>query len=256
MGARVRALQWLGLVTMTVSAFWPTYHFRTYPIPGLETPPAAVMPGAQRAITGAERFYVLGTREVPAQEFGAAVVEAARGPDRLGPAWDRRRWYPYALLPLWVLALALVSGRGGAPGAVRRRLVGLCLWGLTFALALFEALYLRTEYLPFAPGFLGRVEGFLAWLFVLGILLYRRPPDRRVGAVEATLAAQALLSFVHALTLPSTMARGWWGTFETGAVLATVWTNFPPAFWLGCSGMLLVALPVYLRRTPAGLDLP
>ena len=121
--------------------------------------------------------------------------------------------------------------------------------------ALFEALYLRTEYLPFAPGALGRVEGFLAWLFVLGLLLYRRPPDRRLGAVEATLAAQALLSFVHALTLPSTMARGWWGTFEAGAVLRTVWTNFPPAFWLGCSGLLLVALPVYLRRTSAGEDL-
>ena len=251
MGDRIRTLQWIGLALMALSAFWPTYHFRVYPVPGLESAsPAMIHPGRHR-LSAVERFHVLGTREVPAQEFGAAVVETVRGPDRIGPAWDRRRWYPYALLPFWILALALVSGRRAGAGTLSRRLVGVGLWGLALALALFEALYLRTEYLPFAPGLLGRVEGFLAWLLVLTLLFYRRPVDRRLGAVEATIASQALLSFVHALTLPSTMARGWWGAFDTSAVLATVWTNFPFAFWLGCAGLLLIALPIYLRRVPA-----
>ena len=31
--------------------------------------------------------------------------------------------------------------------------------------------------------------------------------------------------------------------------LSDLWINFKPAFWIGCLGLLLASLPVYLRRS-------
>ena len=246
---RVRTIQWVGLAIMAASAFWPTLHFRSYPIPGVAVPEARAAHRSADPPTTDRGYFMPGAREVPARELATALGETARGPSRVRPLWERRRWYPYFLLPCWILAFVLLAGTSRERGGFRRRIVGTSLWTLALVLAVFEAVYLRAEYAPFLPGFAGRAEAFLAWLLVVAILLYRRRADRALGAVEATVAAQALLSFVHALTLPSTMARGWWGNYETAAVLETVWVNFPPAFWLGCVGLLLIALPVYLRRS-------
>jgi hypothetical protein len=237
----VRVGQWVGLGLFAFTALLPVFHFRAYPLEGLSVPAGGVFFQVDGASAGVG-FHAAGEREVPTQELGAALMEAVRGPGRVAPFWERRRWYPYFLLPLWILALVLAQR---VPRL--RRTVGLSLWVLALGLAGFEAAYLRAEYAPFLTGLGGRIEGVSVWLFVLAVLFYRRPRDRRPGAVEATVASQALLGFAHALTLPSTMARGWWGAFETDAVLAAVGQNFPPAFWLGCAGLLLTALPVYLR---------
>jgi hypothetical protein len=235
----VRRLQLLGLVVLALCAFWPAYHFRAYPVRG------ALPQYAEAAPVG---FYVADTRQVPAHEIGRALLAGVRGPERGVALWDARPWYPYVLVPLWLLAL-LLAGRPGDPARHgRRRGVGAVLVLLATGVALLEAFYLRADYESFLPGRLGVAESLGAWFLILAMLFYRRRPDRHLGAVEAGVAAQALLAFVHLLTLPSTMARPWIGTYELGAVARAIGLNFLPAFWVGCAGMLLVALPVYLRR--------
>ncbi len=240
MASLARALVWFGLLLVVVSAFLPTFHFTAYP--AVVTAPIAVPASASTV-----RIHVSGGREVPAQEFGQAVASAVRGPERALPFWRVRRWYPWYLALLWIPALLLVRGRPASDR--RRRLVGAILWALTLGLLVFEAAYLHAEYNPFLPGVLGKVEGVGAWLFVATILLARRRADRRLGAVEAVVASQALLGFVHALTLPATMARTWMGQHSWSAVSEAVLINFPLSFWLGTLGLLLVAVPTYVRRT-------
>lgn len=232
----LRLCQYAGLLVVAVSAFLPTFHFTSLPVTGAHTssPSAGI--------------EVLGRRERPAFVLGEAVVCSVDGTAQACPFWDVRRWYPWYLVLLWAPALLLVRGR--APDSKRRRLAGGLMWLATFGLIAFEFFYLRAEYLPFLPGGWGTAERVGAWLFVVFVLLYRRKADRTLGAVEATVAAQALLGFIHALTLPSTMARGWLGRHEPGAVLEAVWTNFPPSFWIGCAGLLLLSLPIYLRPAP------
>ena len=231
----VRTLQWVGVVLLAASAFWPAVHVCAYP-----AQPASDGPGWVAAIG-------TGVREIPAHELGTAVVESLRGPDGVGPLWDARRWYPWYLALPWVLAL-LLSRPGSRP---RRRAVGAGALLLSVGVIAFEAAYLRAEYLAFLPGGLGRVEVAGAWLFVIGLLLYRRAADRHLGAVEATIGAQALLGLVHAVTLPATMFRSWLPGRDAGSVLAAVLHNFAPAFWIGMLALAMMAAPIYLRRTVA-----
>ena len=105
------------------------------------------------------------------------------------------------------------------------------------------------------------METLLAWLFVVGLLVYRRRAFRHVGAVEAAVAAQALLAFVHCLTLPATQARGLAGALPFADVVGAVTTNFLPGFWVACVGLVLVALPAYVghaqeRPEDQGLQTP
>ncbi len=233
----VRTMQWVGIVLVVGSAFWPTLRLEVFPTQD-DAPTQTFMASLLR-----------GNSEVPAQELGTAVVESVRGPEHVEPLWEARRWYPWYLAPLWVLALLTTAGAGLARRDRRRRLVGGLLLLLTGGLIAFEAAYLREEYLSFLPGLFGRIEGACAWFLVVAVLLYRRRQDRHLGALEATLGAQALLGFVHALTLPATMLRIWLPGRELGAVGEAVLHNFRPAFWVGSLGLLLVALPVYLRRS-------
>jgi hypothetical protein len=243
-----QGLQWAGLALFFATLFLPVFHFRVYPIAGLTVPATGVVLSSGEA-TARVGFHAVGAREVPAQVLGAAIAEGLQGPSFTRPFWERRRWYPYFLLPIWLLALVLGQRRERW-----RRPIGVLLWLLAFGLALFEARYLQSEYAPFLPGVAGRAEGVFVWLLVLSILFYRRPQDRHLGAIEACVASQALLGFVHALTLPSTMARGWWDAFPHDAVIEAVTRNYPPPFWLGCAGLLLIALPIYLRRTRTASD--
>jgi len=233
----LRTIQWVGVACVITSAFWPTLRMDVIPMP-----PAP----SRYALTSG---LVGGAAEVPAQEIGTAIVEAVRGPERTEPLWEVRRWYPWYLAPLWALALLATLGLAGARASRRRHLVGGLLLLVTGALIAFEAAYLRVEYRAFLPGTWGRIEGVGAWLFVIALLLYRRREDRHLGAVEATVGGQALLGFVHGVTLPATMARAWLPARGVRPVLEAVVQNFRPAFWLGMAGFLLLALPVLLRRT-------
>ena len=248
MSKTVLWIQWGGLLLMGVSAFGINYHYKAYPSAVVQQVARAdVRTASQPDVT----YRVMGAPEVPAREVGIPLVAWLNGQQSLRPLWEKRRWYPYLLLPLWILAMVLVRGKGRPAESRRRRLVGEGMWLLALCVGGFEFAYLFTEYAPFMPGFLGQVEIFLTWCFVLGMLFYRRKADRKVGAVEATVASQGLLAFAHAMTLPSTMARGWVGSTDLGTVIRTVFINFPPLFWIGCAGTLMIALPIYLRRTPA-----
>ena len=233
MSPLARTSQWLCILVLLGSAFLPTLWLRWFPT-------------EQGAKPWHASAFMTSVREVPAQVLSQATLDSVQGTLEACPLWVARRWYPWYLALLWLPALLLVRKR--PEGDRRRTLVGALLWGVTLVLLAFEAAYLYDEYLPLLPGMLGRIEGVAAWGFVAAILLYRRPADRRLGAVEATVASQALLGFVHALTLPGTMARGWLGAFPTEAVAEAVGRNFPLAFWAGTAMLLVIALPTYLPR--------
>ena len=237
-GPRARVLQWLGLVVFLGASFWPAQGPLRHPLGiGQDLPPRA----PRTPVPGEPPSRI----DIPASELGAALrADLASG--RLGEQlWQARRWYPQGLAPLWILALLAVLG--SADRARRRRvIVGGALLVLALALALLEACYLGVEYLSLLPATFGRVEVLLVWFVVVAILFLRRRGSGGVGAVEAHIGAQALLGFVHMLTLPATQARFWLDKFPLGEVLAAVGTNFRPAFWISCGALLLAAAPAYL----------
>ncbi len=229
----LRTVQWVGILLVAASAFLPALHVRAYP--GL----TGKLQAAWIAAVSPR------PREVPAQELGTAVVESLNGPDAVTPLWDVRRWYPWFLAPLWALALLFSRGRG-------RRWAGAGMLLLTFAIIVLEATYLRVEYLPFLSGGWGRAELAAVWLFIILVLLYRRPVDRHLGAVEAAIGAQGLLGFMHSVTLPATMFRQWLPGRDAGDVFRAVLHNFGPGFWLGMAGMLMMAAAIYLPWLRSG----
>jgi hypothetical protein len=222
-----RLLQWLGLAIVVVTAFGTHFELRARP----GQPLAQVARGRQ---------------EVPAEVLGAALADdlSARGPGlRL---WEARRWYPYLLVPFWLVGLAWVALRPRA-----RRPVGVGLLVLTLAVAVLEAFYLAVEYAPLLPDVFGQGEALIAWGIVATVLLWRRAPDRTPDAVEAHVASQAMLGWLHLLTLPATQARCWLDRHQVDDVVCAVGTNFGAAFWWGIAGLALMSLPVYLRPTRA-----
>lgn len=227
MPALVRRLQLLGLLVVALAAFLP-HHER------LARPGQAPLPSrAERQERPAE---------VLASALGRDLAEGSAGRH----LWEARRWYPYVLVLLWALALGLAAWR-----PAWRTGVGTGLMLVALALAVLEACYLAVEYEPLLPHLLGPVEGLLAWALVLAVLFARRAPDRSLGAVEAHVAAQALLSWLHLLTLPATEARCWLGEHGTLAVAGAVCANFQPAFWAAVLGLLAMWLPTCLRRVVA-----
>ncbi len=230
MGTRVRWAQVWGLLIFAVAAFFPGHASLEHP--------AGLLPLARAEAAAAARA------ETPAHLLAEAArrdLEQGRPGARL---WEVRRWYPFGLAPLWLLALLLA-----ALWPRLRALVGGSLLVLALGLALFEACYLGVEYAPLLPEVLGRGEVLLVWGGVVLVLFARRVVDRAPGAVEAHVAAQALLGWFHLLTLPATEARTWWAAHPVVDVVSTLATNFRPAFWVALAGLLLAFLPIYLRRT-------
>ena len=230
MGAHARWAQFLGLLIFAAAAFFPGHT-------NLEHP-SRLLPLAREKAAAAARS------ETPAHVLVEAVrsdLERGRPGVRL---WEVRRWYPFGLAPLWLLALLAV-----ALWPRLRALVGWALLVLALVLALFEAFYLGVEYAPLLPQVLGWGETLLVWVGVVLVLFARRAADRATGAVEAHVAAQALLAWFHMLTLPASEARIRWGTHSLGEMVTSLTTNFRPAFWAALAGLMLAFLPVYLRRT-------
>lgn len=243
----------MGVAIFAASAVLPVFHLRVWPVPPdrlLHVGPGGFQVESEEGLES----LVRGGEQVPAAVLGAAMYATGKT-GNLEPLWAQRSWYPYALLPIWGAALLLA--RSG--DRRRRRLAGGGLFAFTVGLAVLEAYYLRADYESFLSGTAGRVESVFAWLLVLAILFFRRRADRGLGAVEATIAAQALLAFVHLLTLPSSFARPWLGICDARIVVEAIGTDFRPAFWIGCAALLTAALPVYLRKSrsalPAGSEL-
>ncbi|MEZ6025224.1 MAG: hypothetical protein R3E85_03460 [Planctomycetota bacterium] len=191
---------------------------------------------------------------VPLAELGRAARTAWTDGD-VEPLWASRLWYPYALAPLWVLALLL---GGGAPHGLRRKLAGGLLVLVTLAVIPLEAAYLSNDYVAFLPPPFGDAEGVVVFVCVLFVLLARRPRDRHLAAVEGHVAAQALLSFLHMLTIPGTFARRW---IEDGADVHAATTSlveaFPLPFVVATAAFLGIAVVgVFGPRRAAGAQGP
>ena len=231
MAAPVRALQVLGAAAFFVAGFLVVLHVTTIPQPANGT---------------SVDFKTFGPPRRPIPETFAAIEHSARASDPR-PAWQQRLWYPWIVAGFWLLAASWARR-----GARARYQSGAALLVLSLAILVLEAAYLYQDYDPFLPGTAGTVEGCGVFVFVVFLLLYRRPADRRVDALEATIASQAILGFAHLLTLPSTMARPWFAYSSPEAVTQAVLTNFRPPFWIACAALLLASVPVYLsRRRPA-----
>lgn len=173
-------------------------------------------------------------------------LQAAFEAGDLAPLWEVRLWYPWLLAPLWLLAL-LLGGRRDGDG-VRRRVAGGLLLLVTAGLVVLEGVYLASDYEALLPPPFGDVEAVVAFVAVLFVLLARRAPDRRVGAVEGHVGAQALLSFLHLLTLPGTFARRWYlAGADSRAIAARLLDGFPPPFVTAQACLLALGLVVLLR---------
>lgn len=233
MAKSIRIIQMVGIAALAVCAFFPTMRYERHPgIGRLASTHYEISAGT----------FVGGTDQVPSHVLRAALAAVVDAPPRYERLWHARAWYPFLLAPIWLLALLLIRFR---------TIVGWALLLLAVGLAVFEAIYLRSDYASFLPPPMGVVEAVAAWIAIVAILFWRRKPDRRIAAVEAAVAAQALLCVAHLLTLPLTMARPWLADYPFGDVAAAVVTNFPPAFWSACAALLVVAVPVYVRRRAA-----
>lgn len=241
MPRRAAWVQLAGVLLFSGAMLLPAYHLRTYP--GLEhLPPGSyLLPEARE--------------EVPAAELLAGLVAWLEGRGSAG-LWAARRWYPFALAPLWLLALLAAGRVRRHPRPAWRRGLGLALLGVSAGVAAFEWAYLHADYVGFLGPALARAEVVLAWGFVLGLLFWRRRGAWSPAALEATVAAQALLALVHACTLPSTDARCWWDGHELGSLCRALGQNYRPAFWVGLAGLLLAALPAYLGPRPGARGAP
>ncbi len=185
------------------------------------------------------------------------VVGACRACEAVGhggPLWAARLWYPFALAPLWALALAL---GGGAASVGRRRAAGWLLTIATCGLIALEGAYLSIDYEPFAAPPFGEAEPALAFVLVLFVLLARRPRDRRIDAVEGHVGAQAALSFLHLVTLPGTYARRW---LEGGAEARTIGMRlldaFPAPFLVTLAALVAIVSVVLLGTRAEHLGTP
>ncbi|MDJ0972944.1 MAG: hypothetical protein QNJ98_00615 [Planctomycetota bacterium] len=239
MPTALRRLQWIGILLVVVSAALPAFAWKT----GRPFLPGTWVPTAGQVILVGE-----GSRQrTPAVEVGRGVMEslgagAGGGAEAL---WRRRPIYAYALVPFWILGLLMARRH--------RRAAGALLWLLTLGVVVLEALYLQSDYRPFFPKLLGSLETGIAWCVVCAMLVFRRPADRQLGAVESTVAAQALLAFVHGLTLPCTHVRDYVDHLTFAQLAERVGDAFAPGFWIGMAGFLLIAIPGYVGSRSSGV---
>ncbi|MFM8387569.1 MAG: hypothetical protein ACKOCB_12230 [Planctomycetia bacterium] len=220
-------LQLLGLLVVAVAGWLPLHE-------------RVAWPGQPALASRSER------QESAGEVLALALCEGLAQGRTAQRLWEARRWYPFALVLPWSLALLAVAWRPGW-----RTAVGTALMVLALGLCVLEACYLAVEYEPLLPRLLGGLEGVIAWLVVVALLFARRRGDRSLGAVEAHVASQALLGWLHLLTLPATQARGWLGEHGLGEVAGAVAANFQPAFWCALLGLLAMWLPACTRRLPA-----
>lgn len=235
----LRTLQWIGIACVAVSAALPAFGWQIG-TPGL---PLALQPGPREVVL----IGPPSEARTPVAEIAGGFTEWVGGGDAEDTLWSRRPIYAYALLPFWIAAILLARSR--------RRLAGTLVWLVTTAVIVLEAAYLKSDYLPFFPQLLGNLETGIAWCVVVGLLVWRRPADRTLGAVEAGIGAQALLAFVHGLTLPATLFRDWYAESGSNTALSNALAEFRPGYWVGMAGFILIAAGGYLgRRVDAPSD--
>jgi hypothetical protein len=243
---RGRRLRWAGLALVALSLFLPVHGCRV-DIGDFEPPPAPAADGSRSVVhtTSPLRVPVESIPEDFARGFAADGVR--------GGLREVRCWYPYSLVPFWVLLLA---GASRADAAGRRRL-GVLALAISGLLLVFEATYLWTTlgtgWNRWGVASARPLQVAGVWLVVLLVLAHRAPGRRRVEDVEATVSSQALLGALHAFSFPAwdllrpvLDGHGPWPAF------ATVSCNYRWGLWVAVLGFLLVARPGSLPGVPAG----
>ncbi len=232
--ASAQRLQFVGLVLVLVAGCLPSFSVRP------EGPADFFLRGVEDPDPGPYRARLLigrtGARPAPLADWGTAVGALVTGDGTLADVWQRRASYPFVLALGWLIAF-LLAGRGVS--AASR-----WLWSLTLVLIGVEAAYLRIDYEGLFPDFLGAAEVWLVFSFVVIVLLL---PPRWSGLASwrRLLAAQALLSILHLVTLPCTYVRPVVLQQSLGETLHLIQAQFGPAFWVAFLGCVLIVLPIY-----------
>ncbi len=225
----------VGILVFAATLFLPVHSCGPGPFPRAAPP----SPAAHRATQPRAEDV-----QVPIEEIVRHGGEGFTEGGAWKAVWRVREWYPYLLLPFWLVALALAASSG--------RLERAAGWGclaLTLALAVFETIYVTRTYVGFLPQSARAFEVGFVCLVVVAVLFLRR--HRSLLDPAATVSAQALLAFLHGLTFPGHDVRVW---VDDGAslsgILGSLLHDYRPAFWLALAGLLVAAVPAYLRASP------
>ena len=214
--------------------------------------PRAPAPEAPRVADRARNVSVQGSVEVQVP-LERLYDEAARGYERggvVGAIWRSRTWYPYLLLPFWIVALFLC---GIGPRSARA--AGVLIFVLTAAILALEFAYVGKDFGGILPADLRPVEVVVAWVVVIAILVWRRH-GRSLFDAEAGVSAQALLCALHGFTFIGNDVRVWIVQGASlGPMVRAVFANYLPAFWVAEAALFVAAAPAYLplfARTARG----
>ena len=183
--------------------------------------------------------------QVPLEQLYDQLSWGHRRGGAIEAVWQARPWYPYLLLPVWLLALALCGT--GPRGA---RAAGAAVLALSVAVLALEVPYVARDFGGILPRSLHSVEVIVALVVVVAVLWYRRP-GRSLLDAEAGISAQALLSALHAFTFIGNDVRAWSAEGAAlGPIVKAVFANYLPAFWVATAALLVAAAPAYLARAP------
>jgi len=236
-------LRWAGILMVLVSLFLPVHGCRAM-VADFEPRP----PGQEDSTWTISSPLLVPVEAIPRDWSRGWEADGLSGALR-----EARQWYPYALVPLWIAALAALAGGGEAA----RRRIGLAAVALSVLLAVFEASYLwgtlGRGFDSWGPTWTRPLQVAGVWGVVLLVLLHRRPGRRRIEDAEATLSSQALLAALHGLSFPGwdflgPVLRGH-GAWPAAAAVSC---NYRYGIWVAILGFLLVARPGYFSGRPAG----
>jgi hypothetical protein len=188
--------------------------------------------------------------QVPIDEIREHATRGLADGGVVDAVWRARAWYPYLLLPLWLLALFLRWVGGGAA-----RAAGGVIFATTAAILALEFAYVKHDFGGILPRALRPVEVVTAWIVVTAILVWRRH-GRSLFDVEAGISAHALLCALHGFTFIADDLRVWSGEGRAvSAMVAAIARDYLPAFWVAEAALIVAAAPAYLpirARSPAG----
>ncbi len=230
-----RGVRLVGILAFAVTLFLPVH--------SCGGGPRAREPAASRASRASPESVQIPIDEIT-QPFGRAWRKG--GP--IAALWRVRTWYPYLLIPIWLLALGLA-----AIGPRSRRAAGWMLTACAIGIAVFEWVYLDHDYGGILPIGARRFEIALAWGVVVAVLFVRRR-GRTWTEPEAHVSAQALLTLLHALMFlvgdAITYSKNGHGV---GVVLDTLRDEYRIGYWVALSSLVAIVVPG-IRRPSASRD--
>ena len=229
--ACARGVRLVGLLVFGLTLFLPIY--------GCSGGPAARDPAARQTTQRARD-----PGQTPIERIVKTLGRGERGDGVVAALWRCRLWYPYLLIPLWLVVLGLSS-----IGPRTRRLAGGVLLASSIGVAALELAYIDHDWGGLLPPALRRIEVAVAWGVVVVVLFVRRG-GRGWLEPEAGVSAQALLSFLHGVMYLAgdaiTYVRGGHGA---GVIVETLLDDYRIGYWIALAGLLAITGPG--MRSPA-----